>query len=517
MVIDRASIFADRFKGNPQILQAAVLGQSPVPGLDPYTALRAMQLLKESQQMQMAQAAQQPTNTPSLVQMAMQMPQMPPQMARPAPQQAAPQQAPMMAASGGLAALPSGSHDYALGGIVSFNGEGEEGQLVVEPSSGGGGDEEGNSSLLAALQAMEASPGDPGVYRQLTALYPGLIREALKDAPPGMTATERAQFVKDYIAERRAEAGPSPFGGLREEIATARGERDKNLRQAQGIALLEASAEALRPGGTMRGLAGAAAKFGGSYGQALQADRAERRALANMEMNIADAERKERMGLHSEARAAAAAADKDKVEAGRARSAKFNSLANLVGRGIQATKPTTPKPPTPPKFNEIAYQVNLDNLLATQKPKEGETAAQFNARMRATAVDITAKQIKTTDTGPVKAGLTTAAIFQRIDANVSKSMRAFDEDPRVAGDLGFQYQQLISKARKAEKVNNLVDANKFRTEAQALRDQYQTQQRALEAQSMMEESEQSNAANPAPAARGARPAPPAGFVADPNR
>lgn len=508
MVIDRASIFADRFKSNPQILQAAVLGQAPVPGLDPYTALRAMQLLKESQQMQMAQAAQQPTQSPSLVQMAMQMPQMPPQMARPAPQQAAPQQAPMMAASGGLASMPTPDEDYAEGGIVAFANRG----LVSEDEEG-----ESNNPLLSALQAMEGSPGSPVTYQQLSSLYPGLIRQIMAEAPKGMTAAERAQFVKDYIAERRAEAGASPFAALREEIATARGERDKNLRQAQGMALLEASAAALQPGGTMRGLAGAAAKFGGSYGQALQADRAERRALANMEMNIADAERKERMGLHSEARAAAAAADKDRVEAGRAHTSKMTTLANLVGKGMQATKPTTPKPPSAPKFNEIAYQANLDNLLETQKPKEGETAKQFSARMRATAADITAKQIKTTDTGPVKAGLTTAAILQRIDANVSKSMRAFDEDPRVAGDLGFQYQQLISKARKAEKVNNLVDANKFRTEAQTLRDQYQIQQRALEAQSMMEEGEQSNAANPAPAARGARPAPPAGFVADPNR
>lgn len=505
MVIDLASVFAERYKDQPQVLQQAVLGQSPVPSLNSWTALRALQLLKESQQMQMAMAAQRPTESPSLVQSAMQMPQMPPQMARPAPQQAAPQQAPMMAASGGLAAMHVPDEDYAEGGIVAFAGDGEEGQVT------------NSNPLLEALEAMEGSPGSPVTYQQLSSLYPGLIRQIMAEAPKGMTATERAQFVKDYIAERRAEAGASPFAALREEIATARGERDKNLRQAQGVALLEASAEALRPGGTMRGLAGAAAKFGGAYGQALQADRAERRALANMEMNIADAERKERMGLHSEARAAAAAADKDRVEAGRAHTAKMSTVAGLVGRGMQATKPTTPKPPTPPKFNEIAYQVNLDNLLATQKPKEGETAAQFNARMRATAVDITAKQIKTTDTGPVKAGLTTAAIFQRIDANVSKSMRAFDEDPRVAGDLGFQYQQLISKARKAEKVNNLVDANKFRTEAQALRDQYQTQQRALEAQSMMEESEQSNAANPAPAARGARPAPPAGFVADPNR
>ena len=59
MPIDMASVYADRFKASPQILQAAVLGQAPIPGLDPYTALRSLQLIKESQRMQMAQAAQQ--------------------------------------------------------------------------------------------------------------------------------------------------------------------------------------------------------------------------------------------------------------------------------------------------------------------------------------------------------------------------------------------------------------------------------------------------------------------------
>ena len=479
MVIDRASIFADRFKGNPQILQAAVLGQAPVPGLDPYTALRAMQLLKESQQIQMAMAAQRSTESPSLVQTAMQMPQMPPQMARPAPQQA-----PMMAASGGLAGMHVPDEDYAEGGIVAFAGDGEEGQVTS------------SNPLLEALEAMEGSPGDPVTYQQLSSLYPGLIRQIMAEAPKGMTATERAKFVKDYIAERRAEAGASPFAALREEIATARGERDKNLRQAQGMALLEASAAALQPGGTMRGLAGAAAKFGGSYGQALQADRAERRALANMEMNIADAERKERMGMYSEARAAAAAADKDRVEASRAHTAKMSTVAGLVGRGMQATrpKPGTSRPPTPPKFNEIAYQANLDNLLATQQPKEGETTAQFNARMRATAVDITAKQIKTTDTGPTRAGLMQADIERKISEAVSKEVERF----KLLNETYLRAKTPADKKRLEEEYTR------------ERRDFYQYNPQLLGGA----QTTPPPGAAPAKASGAARPAPPDGYVVD---
>jgi hypothetical protein len=39
-MIDQASVFAERFRGNPQVLQATVLGQGNIPGLDPYTALK---------------------------------------------------------------------------------------------------------------------------------------------------------------------------------------------------------------------------------------------------------------------------------------------------------------------------------------------------------------------------------------------------------------------------------------------------------------------------------------------
>ena len=98
-MIDQASVFADRFRNNRQALQAAVLGQNS--GVDPYTALRALQLLKESDSMQMAQQGQQPTEAPSLLQEAMQPPQMPMGMAVPGQQMSqAPQQ------SGGLEAIP---------------------------------------------------------------------------------------------------------------------------------------------------------------------------------------------------------------------------------------------------------------------------------------------------------------------------------------------------------------------------------------------------------------------------
>jgi len=45
-MIDMASVYAERFKSNPNALRAAVMGQSPDPKLDPYTALNALKLVK---------------------------------------------------------------------------------------------------------------------------------------------------------------------------------------------------------------------------------------------------------------------------------------------------------------------------------------------------------------------------------------------------------------------------------------------------------------------------------------
>jgi len=141
-MIDMASVYADRFKNNADALRAAVMGQSPDPKLDPYTALNALKLVNESQRMAMASQAQQPTSSPSILAENLappatsqglagmvpmgaptgQMPQgMPPQGMPPQgmPPQGMPQQT-MQAASGGLANMYTPEEDFAEGGIIAF-------------------------------------------------------------------------------------------------------------------------------------------------------------------------------------------------------------------------------------------------------------------------------------------------------------------------------------------------------------------------------------------------------------
>ena len=153
-MIDMASVYADRFKDNADALRAAVLGQSPDPKLDSYTALNALRLVKEADMMEMAGKAQQPTSSPSILAENLAPPALPqglagmipmgapagqmPQGQAPqgmpqgmSPQQRAPMPQPtMQAASGGLAGMYTSDEDYAAGGIVAFDGT--NGSLVIE-------------------------------------------------------------------------------------------------------------------------------------------------------------------------------------------------------------------------------------------------------------------------------------------------------------------------------------------------------------------------------------------------
>jgi hypothetical protein len=47
MAIDMASVYAAKYRKNPDVLRAAVMGQSPDKSLDSYTALNALRWLKK--------------------------------------------------------------------------------------------------------------------------------------------------------------------------------------------------------------------------------------------------------------------------------------------------------------------------------------------------------------------------------------------------------------------------------------------------------------------------------------
>jgi hypothetical protein len=360
MSIDTAAILAARYHKNPAPLKAAVLGQGDA-NINPYAALRALQLQKEAERYEMAQAAmrgQQMQNQPSMVEQALaptqqpQMPpQMPPQMQQPQmPQQMqqpqglpAMQQAQQPQPSPGLEGMPMPEGEYAGGGIVAFAGDPEDGSYVDE------GEQLSMADLAEVQDSNEnrqVSPGDPASYQSIAARLPGLLKNIENAQYTPMTD----QQYKTAFTQRRAlleeGAEPSPYGALKEQIAGLEAGREKDLGQAKGMALLAAAGDVMQPGGLMRGLGAAGKTFAGVYGQAMQADKAEKRALMSMQFNLADAQRKEKMGLNREAIAAADQARQDHTAAQRFGLERTKAMATVASNMARATRPTGTRAPT---------------------------------------------------------------------------------------------------------------------------------------------------------------------------
>lgn len=255
-MIDKASVLAERYKQNRAPLTAVLMGQ-PVPDkeLDAYSALRAMQLLKESDRMMMAQQArgfsgQQPSLAEEAVAPAPQMAMM----GAPVMAQQAPAAGPVGAASGGLASMPTSDDDYADGGIVAF-------------ASGG------RSSSADYMQQALASIPQP---------------TSLEDREAGISGQQ--EYVNKLFGPDRMAPYLEDIAKERQELA---GAKDKNI----GYALLAASqavnakaATGKGLGAIVPGLSAAAGAFGSELQKLEKETRDANRALRQSEITLAGAQ-----------------------------------------------------------------------------------------------------------------------------------------------------------------------------------------------------------------------------------
>ena len=249
----------------------------------------------------------------------------------------------------------------AGGGIIAFANRG-----AVEDDSEG--DDEPRATQP---QAELPSPGNPVGYAQLGPLAVAAAKR-LQSIPDfeATTPVQRAAMEKAYLEKAQRDAGESPYAGLRDYLTKAEADRAPALEQGKGLAAIAAMQGMLKPGGFMRGLGEAGGAFAGQYGQALQADRAEKRSLAQMQFNLADAERKERMGLHRDAEAAVARAEQNRLDAYKARILKETNATTALARTAQAMKPTAAGAggrPVQPKESAVMIS-DLMADLKTQNP-----------------------------------------------------------------------------------------------------------------------------------------------------
>ena len=365
MGIDMASVYAAKYRKTPDVLRAAVMGQSPDRSLDSYTALNALKLVKEADMMAMAGQAQQPTSAPSLVAQALAPPPMqqglgamvpgamggqgmPPQGMPPQgmPPQGMPQQT-MQAASGGLAGMYSPEEDYAEGGIVAFqsgglnsSGEGMESLAAKANPLASNTEGEGEERGVSLEDLMFTSKGDPETYAALAQQLPGAIQSMSNFEYEGLTPKGRRKVEMDEIAAFREAVGPNTaMDTLRADVNARKGERAGNLEEGKGVALLKAAAAMAQGNNWVRAFGNAGAAFGDEYNRALQADKLEKRSIAVAEFNIADAQRKENMGLFKEGRAAGDRAVVAQQTAEKARFEKTKAVADALTKGMTATKP----------------------------------------------------------------------------------------------------------------------------------------------------------------------------------
>jgi hypothetical protein len=346
-----------------------------------------------------------------------------------------PDQSPNMMAQAmqpaGIAGLPSNtSVPMAKGGIVAFSGTDEEGSLVSS---------DGASIADLLAERLGESPGQPKVYSALASMYPSLIKNIFEFTPKDMTPKEAAEYRAQYIKEAKEAGGPSPYEAYRKQLDELTGKRDTEMEK--GAAWLQAAGALVQPGTTsfMQGLGQAGSTLGQKYAQIAKADTDAKRARAQMEFNLLDAERKERMGLHRDATASVAQARKDRIALNTSELNKRRAVADLVGKGMTATKPTSAGRP-PSRMN--IQQANVDATEAFLKNPTPANKARMEAMGRlldqSRVSEIGPNRFASTLTGPqvrtdVEVNETTKQILMGIvehplSKDYSKAVKAGDAD-----------------------------------------------------------------------------------------
>ena len=446
MAIDMASVYAKRFEKNPDMLRAAVMGQSPDPKLDSYTALNALRLLKESQMMTMAGQAQQPTSSPSLVAENMAPPMMqglgamvPGAMGQaPQGQAPAPRAPVMQAASGGLAGMYTPEEDYAAGGIVAFQAGGEtEEDYQRETSDTGYSDAQGRRTDAEGNLMEDADAGE-GSGSALEKFNTMLLKQAAKigsNKPVTISPTERKALFKEFLAQETENAGPDIY---KEEIARGAqddADRAKARKVGEANALFTAAGKVLKGNRLATGLSEALPAYGSEMNRVEQADQAAKTANSRAQFALKDAQRKERSGNIRAANTAMESYRKFIQDENKATTDRDIAIANIAKSGAMANKPTGKGAGSGPKYQEQILQNNVDYFKSTLKPKPNEAPEAFDARVRKMASDETARALKTSfstgEIGAVNAETRLAPVGQRVNADVVSKLEDFKDSDRA--------------------------------------------------------------------------------------
>jgi len=457
MAIDMASVYAARYRKQPDMLRAAVMGQSPDPKLDSYTALNALRLVKEADMMDMAGKAQQPTSTPSILAENL-APPAPPQglagmmpMGAPAgqmPQQRAPMPQPtMQAASGGLAGMYTPEEDYAEGGIVAFSGASGN-QQVEDPTQ----------RILDAIEddkrrayGTEQEPGWGGADSTAISRAQEALERYMDFEPREMSTTEQEAFLDRYMTRAKRDAGEDIYTPAKERLKTREGALAGDRRFGEGMAYLTAAGKILKGRNLAEGASEAAPAFAQQLGESRRAEQQEKRAIEQMNFALADAQRKERMGDNRGAQAALAEARKFQQDANRAKGDKLRYGADIAARTVGYSK-TSGKGANAAKLAERL--ADAEEAYAMDPSKENK--ARLDALSSAAAKMKSSTSFSTSENAPNKQAAAIAPVQQRVDAAVAQDIADF----KLYSPEGAAYRRAIRDKAPKEADRLLREAEK---------------------------------------------------------
>jgi hypothetical protein len=318
--------------------------------------------------------------------------------------------------------------------MAAFNTLPEEEQDNVVSAAGGGILAFDDGGEVPAPQYGEApSAGNPAIYKGLTALYPQLLQRASGSSFAPMSDADYDKRTERELEKYRTAAGPSQYERIQSQLSELRGDEDKSLKESKGLAWLAAADRVMKGGQTnLQALIGGSAELGKQYSQAAQANRTAVRKMQEMEINLADAKRKEDLGMYKEARTAADNARRDQTAAGKAATERDFKLANLVTGMARTVKPTNAGAGKGPKPDDRILDMELELAnMPTTDPKYGalknrvEAARGFQGRK---AAGLPGVETKTDSTEQLKAGERFDQGLLMRNAEIKKAQKAGNTD-----------------------------------------------------------------------------------------
>ena len=310
--------------------------------------------------------------------------------------------------------MTDGMASAANGGIMHFAKAGE-----VDSE-----EDDSTESGTTNTGTTTGSPGNPYYYGQSLGQLMNVGKQIGDFKGESYTPGQQQELTRQYYQQEQNIAGPSPYGDLETDQQQRESDRLQALEQGKGAIALKGMQALLQGGNAIRGFGNLAGTVGEESIKMQQADRAEKRAIANMNFNIKKAKRDESVGMFKSAQGSTQKAIENQNERNKQALKQLEAQSSAYGKAAQASKPTgRAGAGGAGKKDKLAEQLAAAEIAFEKDPSD-ENTKNVAALRRAMA------QSKTTDVGSTKADLARMQILSTENAKVQTAMGKFEWAPR---------------------------------------------------------------------------------------